>query len=835
MAALGLASQAHEQEDQRRAGTVSEIVVTAEKRSASIQDVPVAVTAFTAEMREETGILSAQQQLNFTPGVTYEGPGGRVTIRGIGQASLGPFGLDPGVAVYQDGFYVADAQYLGGSTLSVERTEVLRGPQGTLYGRNSIGGALNSISRRPDKTPGGEFRVGANNFEGYNFEGRVSGPLTDYLRASLRVSADHQNEGYFTNLAGAGDEGGNGHGASAEAQVSFDVGSSIEGWARYLTQRRTSHPRASTAVSNPDPRNTPGGFAGLGNQGIPNVFFNIGPQYGNWGSRDFSTNRQAKTKLSDFHLFTGELIWHASDAFDVKYVVGANRYKSLATIDRDATANLNLIYPRDLSFGAFPANFDTNPATAPANGGFNLSDPNVEASFIPFRNDLRGKTAFDFDSFSHEINVISTHEGPLQWLLGAYYYSQDSGFLVTDGFADEPFYTGIVPDSDFVKDIGHLETRSKAVFGQVDYQVTPEWKATLGLRYSHDKKRGVEGLIYTGFIPGGFVAGGVFFPFDVYFATCGAVTCGPGADGSVAAAADNTLTTRSLKDSWSAVTGTAALQWTPNDDTNVYARYSRGYKSGGFNLGNVAADPNVDKETIDTYELGWKQNIGQSLRLNSAIFFYKYQDMQLSNAEIINNLQVTSLVNVKQVENLGAEFEAAWSPFEGLYLQANYAYLRSKITDGCCFVDSSDPAGLQPGAQPVTPAIIVAGQTVRGQSLVGNSVPGTPKHKFGLNATYSFDLPVGSASVSATYVWRDGYYSQLFNTPNWSVPSGETVDLRAVWRSPGERFSVIGTVSNLFDEDVPISIFTGTPQQSNFQAITLQPPRVVSVELQYRF
>ncbi|WP_293682425.1 Plug domain-containing protein, partial [uncultured Phenylobacterium sp.] len=112
---------------------MTEVVVTASKREQNLQDVASSVTAFTAQMRDETGIISTQQQLNFTPGVTYNPGVDRVTIRGIGRLTQ-QLGTDQGVAVYDDGFYAGTVAGLGNSTIRTERIEVLRGPQGTLYG-----------------------------------------------------------------------------------------------------------------------------------------------------------------------------------------------------------------------------------------------------------------------------------------------------------------------------------------------------------------------------------------------------------------------------------------------------------------------------------------------------------------------------------------------------------------------------------------------------------------------------------------------------------------------------------------------------------------------------
>ena len=138
--------------------------------------------------------------MNFTPGVTYDPQSDHLDIRGIGKVTT-YIGTDPGVAVYTDGFYVGSANELNTTTLETERVEVLRGPQGTLYGRNSIGGAVNQISRRPDNDFTGEIRASANSYNGYTVEARVSGPVTDWLKVSAYFEGNDQLNSYFQTVS----------------------------------------------------------------------------------------------------------------------------------------------------------------------------------------------------------------------------------------------------------------------------------------------------------------------------------------------------------------------------------------------------------------------------------------------------------------------------------------------------------------------------------------------------------------------------------------------------------------------------------------------------------
>ena len=150
---------------------LEEIVVTAEKRRANLQDVPVAISAFTSETRDLIGITNIQDLTDFTPGLSYASTLDRMSLRGVGRLTNN-YGSDPGIATYSDGFYTASNVEAGKAPMFTDRIEVLRGPQGTLYGRNSIGGALNVISKRPTETSQAEVRASAGNYDTQTYAGR---------------------------------------------------------------------------------------------------------------------------------------------------------------------------------------------------------------------------------------------------------------------------------------------------------------------------------------------------------------------------------------------------------------------------------------------------------------------------------------------------------------------------------------------------------------------------------------------------------------------------------------------------------------------------------------
>src|SRR5215831_11593018 len=189
--------------------TLEELVVTAEKREQNLQDVPIAISAFTDKTRDVVGIQSIQDMTNFTPGLQYSTATDRVSLRGLGRLT-NVLSADASVANYADGVYETFAVRAGASTLFTDRVEILRGPQGTLYGRNSIAGAINIISKRPTDHWYGEVRGSYANYNHGDLEGAISGP-TFIPGWTFRLAAqwEKQTDGYIKNLVpGEPSEGG---------------------------------------------------------------------------------------------------------------------------------------------------------------------------------------------------------------------------------------------------------------------------------------------------------------------------------------------------------------------------------------------------------------------------------------------------------------------------------------------------------------------------------------------------------------------------------------------------------------------------------------------------
>jgi iron complex outermembrane receptor protein len=295
----------------------------------------------------------------------------------------------------------------------------------------------------------------------------------------------------------------------------------------------------------------------------------------------------------------------------------------------------------------------------------------------------------------------------------------------------------------------------------------------------------------------------------------------------------------SLDAHWDAVTGVAGVSWTPAPDILGYAKYSRGYKAGGFNSGINAVDPETAAETVDAFEVGYKQTIGRTFQANLATFYYNYKNDQqpLGELDPTTNVINTIIVNIPVVHTYGAELETVWNPITDLDILLNYAYLHATIssTNGVCYQDAADPLALAPGANT---GGCKAGSGL--QNLVGSTLPASPRNKVALSTIYTFHFNPGSLALDGTYIWRDQTYDSVFNRPYNLAPSYSLVNLRAIWTDTANRYSVILYADNVFNkigEDAQggLAVTAAGPAQVIDPLVSYTPPRVYGVELRYRF
>jgi iron complex outermembrane receptor protein len=855
---------------------IEELVVTAEKREQSLQDVPVAVSAFTDERRELVGINSVQDLTNFTPGLAYSTNNDRASLRGIGRFSNNR-STEGGVAMYNDGFYTSSVTAFAQSTLFLERTEVLRGPQGTLYGKNAIGGALNIVSKRPTDEFFGEVRATYGNYETKALEGAISGPLFGTVRGRLAASWGHIGKGVFENLnPNTPDEGNRGAVWTVEGQLDGSLADGkLEWWLKHSTTEwhtlgrgpggRTSITYGNRVTNNPlqAPLTPNAANFGLPSSLLPsaNCQFCYDTDDGNFINLESNTT-------------TLNVVFHA-DSFDIKYITGLTYYDYRLQTDLDGTSRQApfLLGPLPNPLAAIPG----QPAT-------------VSPIYFPRQHNQYQEEVW---WFSNELNIASTHDGPMQWLFGVYQYREGSNYRLSDArFPDDArFETPILfnatnptatvaaapnPLRRYAVGESQNKNQSYAAFGQIDWQLTEEFKVTAGLRYTHDEKTSFEGArlfcLYTASCPVSRVNGR---PVDITAAASpgfstinGVQVTDQAVVGGVAGIYTDPTTGlrhRLLNYDWSAMTGTFGIDWKPDPDTLAYVKYSRGYKAGGFDSGTTTLQTFVttEKEIIDAYEIGLKKTFGGTFQLNASAFFYDYQDIQIPLSFFNETLGAnqTRFVNVPSAENYGLELEATWQPIDNLQILANYSYLNAKIKEGVFTPDPDDPLALLPGAVIAPASAQAANACIPGrtppacsllvnvnQDISGARLPSSTPHRFTVNVNYTWEFDPGSLSVSTNYVWRDATYYSVFNRYYNRAKSYGTTDFRTVFREKDDRYAIIGSIKNVFDQRGSAGV-SGTRISNNQvannvnnplfntvnQTVSYILPRTYSVEFQYRF
>jgi iron complex outermembrane receptor protein len=856
--------------DTGAASTVSEVIVTAEKREANIQTVPIAVTAFTSKERALEGINTIQDMTDFTPGFTYSSQLDRPVMRGLSRNN-NFYTIDSAVAIYYDDFFAQTTFLVGRDDMLIDQVEILLGPQGTLYGRNAIGGLINTLSKRPTDTWQGEVREQAGNY-GYNkVEGTISGPITDNLAFRASFYDLNQSRGYFTNLV---------PGMPSEGDVRHDPYVDLQ--FEYKTDKDDLWLDAYALTFNND-RGGPGGLLGvpyvgpldtaISTPGFPLAF---NPNFPCGGGAvpgsvvgEISCTNPASSNIRDFaHSIPTDINvrgayavvmheTHHMDGFDIKYVGGWDQYRyNLFTADPFTPDNS----------GITQYEIPLNPPGATGLCAAGLLGP---CGPLTVNSDVQFQYETETNWFSHEITFSSTTNSPVQWIAGAYYYNETDNQIDTWSAPQQAqvatplqvlpllgagkFVPAAPNKGNYLLVYDYQDSiNSVATYGQVDWKITPTIKLTGGLRYTYDYKsvneetRFVDENILS---PANF--GTSWLPVDI---TPLEVDTGPGKGITCATQFPTTgpyagYATRCLGDHSAALTGTAGIEWTPDPETLAYLRYNRGYKAFALNPGQIAFAPEAKPENVDDVEAGVKKTFGHTLTIDADAFYYNYVNDQtpigVPLTTAAGTVIQTQFINIPKAVSDGFELVATWTPVDRLNLTLTYGLdhtsilttctLVGTVPTGACYADAADPQALAAGARPVGTSGV--------QAVNGNELPNAPENKVAFNANYTIPFGDNALILSGSFVWKDKSYGDIFERWYYEAPGWDQVDLRATWSGNHDRYEVVLYVKNLFNTvgydagaaGYDVAAPFGGGAQTNATAYDLTPPRLYGVELHFKF
>ncbi|WP_109808856.1 TonB-dependent receptor [Sphingosinithalassobacter portus] len=626
---------------------VPEIVVTAERRETRLLDTPIALTAFTAADLEDANVSRIEDLAGQIPGVFIADRSLRtqsIAIRGL-SADLNNPGLDQSVGIYVDGVYMGRATPGNASLFDLQRIEVLRGPQGALYGKNTIAGAINYITRLPGDTLEGRIEAGYGNYDAWQLRASASGPLSNGISLGLAGAID-QRSGFVHNTA-TGTDQDNLDALALRGTLRIQPSADIDIILRGDIGRDRTNAGSSDVLNN-------GAFAGT-------------------PLADADPNDRTVTQNRD--PVQDRDTWGVSAEID--WTLGAGTLTSL-TAWRGFTWH----------------NFADNDYTV----------LDMLASGIDE----------DQQQVSQEIRYAG-EAGALTYVAGLYYFHQQ---LDTNSISTVGVDLGIYPNPVDAIVKGDVTSDSYAAFLHGDYAFSDRLSLTAGLRYTYEKKKLVHAQQGD--------------PLQLLLPN---------------------IPQRTLDRSEDNFSPSASLNYKPGEDVLLYASYSRGFKSGGFNVFGVSPtdDARYAPEHVDSYEIGAKAAIlGGRGRIAIDVFRMDYSNLQVNQLINVGGVPRFMTSNAASARTRGLEAELVLRPARGFDLTATYTYLDANFVD-------------------------YRNATSGGADYTGNRLPRAPEHSGSIAAQYvtplagSLELFVrGEATLhSRVYFGADNAYSQggvaLFN------------------------------------------------------------------------
>lgn len=604
---------------------IEEVVVTAQKKAQSAQDVSIAIKAFDSKTLKQLGIQTANDLGAYTPNLNVKNSTGNgnpiFTLRGLGVATFAS-NTSPSVGMYIDEIYLMSNNMMGFSTFDIERVEVLKGPQGTLFGRNTTGGAVSFVTKKPNlEKIEGEVGITLGNYDTTNVDGAINLPLSDTFAARLAFTSQKQDEGFIHNRLTGEDISG----------IDRQYGRLSLLWAPTdsLSLNANFHAGRDTSTSGP--------WQALGDND-PNAA-TIDP---NWpAGHVFSANCADFTNQNEAGSYancvdrSGYRDPDGDDPFEGEFSgVLPNEVESsggVLNVSWDIGENLNLT-----SVTGFE-NLKRNVTEDFDGGPARIGD-------ITYDNDM--------SSFQQELRLTGANE-MLDWMVGAFYSTDDNDTSDLFGYTGR-FLADLLVEFD-------QSTDTKAIFANTEWHLTDKIDLIAGVRWTEEETswdgstRTVNVIGTTGFS-------------DIFGDTTNAEGDIVEIYGLGEAARDETIDATE-------VTYKLGIDYRYTDDVLLYANVSRGFKSGGFNgTWSVDAPETLpyDGEEVIAIEAGAKTTLLDGLmQLNAALFSYDYTDMQVFGTDEQGRFRVS---NAGDADVQGFELDVWYRPIEGLDIKASFGY-----------------------------------------------------------------------------------------------------------------------------------------------------------------
>lgn len=791
---------------------LEEIVVTARRREESLQEVPVSMTVLTQEQMHNANITNASDIATYTPSLhanqRFGSDSTNFAIRGFSQelrttSSVGVYFAEVvaprGANTTQSGDGAGPGDFF-----DLESVQVLKGPQGTLFGRNTTGGAVLLTPKKPTQELEGYAEVSMGNYDMGRAQGVINIPVSDSFR--VRLGVDHQErDGYLKNIS----ETGPSHFAdigytSFRASAVWDVTDTLENYTivKYTDSANNGAPYSVFACNNEvDP--VTGRAPSLG--AFCEADLASREAAGNNGFYDvYNFHPRSKSELEQIQVIN-TTTWEVNDNITVKNIVSYAEFESRQNF---ALYGTNWQLP---IFGMVGGNF------MPV-GTQGVQFQVVGAPDYP---------TTDQKTFVEEFQVQGLAlNDRLTWQAGLYYEkSKPNGTYGSFNPAQIScdMSTVVLPDpadwrcNDLMAALARLQNpeagpvgtafhapggvtyENKAVYFQGTYEFTEQWSMTAGVRYTDDKTKGwTDETVY--YFPG-VVTGGYYAPIASYTQS-------------------RRPKTHSEEPTW-----LIGVEYKPTSELMLYGKYARGYRQGSVNLASVQAWETHGPEKVDTYEIGAKTSFGGPFpgTFNVAAFYNDFEDQQVQFGYLRDNgVGSTSILNAGASTLWGIEADANILLSDNLTLTASYAYLDTEVDE---LVLPSEP-------WPEGVAIFSGTSTAEGEPLSY-----TPKNK--LVASLSYLLPVdpalGDIIASVTYVYTDKMQAVSKHTSALAtLPSYELVNLNLNWQGvAGSPVDVALFATNLLDEKYR-TYLTGN-WLTGMEAGRTGEPRMYGVRVRYNF